>query len=98
MTLTVFSQGGQIKGVVRDKLTNMPVPFVNIIVSGTTNGTVSDTEGAFEIKNITNIRDFRAMMALLRKAKYVAVDTETDGLYRINVNLLSFACRRRFYN
>ena len=46
-------------------------------------------ERNFEIKNVTNIRDFRAMMALLRKAKYVAVDTETDGLYRINVNLLT---------
>lgn len=52
-SLNAFAQGGQIKGVVRDKLTNQPIPFVNIIVSGTTNGTVTNEEGLFELSNIT---------------------------------------------
>jgi len=43
----------------------------------------------FKIHRVDKIAQFRAMMKKLRPAKHVAVDTETDGLYRVNVNLLT---------
>jgi len=51
--LLSFSQNPHIKGKIIDKMTNEPVPFVNILVVNTTKGTTSDGEGNFEIKGLT---------------------------------------------
>ena len=48
-----FSQNaGTIKGKVIDMQTRANLPFVNVIVAGTSIGTFSDENGVFEIKNV----------------------------------------------
>lgn len=41
------------------------------------------------MERVDTIQQFRAMMKVIRPAKYVAIDTETDGLSRINVKMLT---------
>jgi outer membrane receptor for ferrienterochelin and colicin len=50
--LLSFAQEGIIKGKVTEKENgkNVPVPFVNIVIAGTTTGAVSDFDGNFSIK------------------------------------------------
>ncbi len=48
----LFAQTGTIKGKVVDETTQEPLPFVNVIVEGTTNGGTSDFDGNFTISNI----------------------------------------------
>ncbi|NUM69913.1 MAG: TonB-dependent receptor [Ignavibacteriaceae bacterium] len=43
---------GQITGRVLHHLTNQPVPFANVLVTGTTLGAATDTEGAFTISGL----------------------------------------------
>jgi iron complex outermembrane receptor protein len=41
-----------VKGVVKDKATGETLPGVSIVVKGTTNGTSTDFDGNFELKNV----------------------------------------------
>ncbi|MBT0809720.1 TonB-dependent receptor [Litoribacter ruber] len=52
MPLFIFAQGGEIKGRVYNPANNQPVPFANVIVLGTDQGTVTDEEGRYLIQNI----------------------------------------------
>ncbi len=45
----VSAQKGTIKGVVTDGETSEPLQFVNVLVEGTSTGTVTDANGAFQI-------------------------------------------------
>lgn len=45
----LFAQNGIIKGTVVDASTNEPLPFVNVVVFGTTLGSVTDLDGNFQI-------------------------------------------------
>lgn len=45
-------QNATVKGRVTDKLNNEPLPFVNVIISGTNIGTVSDENGNFQFKSL----------------------------------------------
>lgn len=47
-----FAQSGNIRGKVTDKRTGEPLPFVNIIVKGTTTGAATDVDGTYEIRNL----------------------------------------------
>jgi hypothetical protein len=47
---TVNSQTTKIRGKVTEKATNEPIPFVNIVLKGTTAGTVSDFNGEYFIE------------------------------------------------
>jgi TonB-linked SusC/RagA family outer membrane protein len=49
ITLTVFAQNIQVKGVVVAGEYKSPLPDVNVIVKGTTNGTITDMDGKFVI-------------------------------------------------
>jgi hypothetical protein len=49
---SLFSQQGSITGRVFDLVSNEPLPFVNIIVTGTTVGTISDMDGKFLISGL----------------------------------------------
>jgi hypothetical protein len=51
--MTLWAQTGQIKGVVRDQMTNEVLPYANVVVFGTVNGTMTDSIGRFEISNIS---------------------------------------------
>ena len=43
---------GKIEGIVKDATTNEPLPFVNIIIKGTTIGTTSDLDGKYIITGL----------------------------------------------
>lgn len=47
--LSLFGQNGVIKGKIVDATTNEPLPFVNVVVIGTSTGSVSDLDGNFQI-------------------------------------------------
>ena len=45
----VFAQNAEIKGVVVSGSDNFPLPGVNVVVKGTTNGTMTDIDGRFTL-------------------------------------------------
>ncbi|WP_321478424.1 TonB-dependent receptor [uncultured Bacteroides sp.] len=47
ITLTVFSQNIQIKGVIVNGQDSEPLPGVNVLLKGTSNGTITDLDGQF---------------------------------------------------
>lgn len=49
----VLAQSGEIKGLVISKTDNEPLIGVAIIVAGSSNGTVTDIDGKFTLKNVT---------------------------------------------
>jgi outer membrane receptor for ferrienterochelin and colicin len=48
-----MAQQAILKGRVTEGLTNEPLPFVNVIISGTTVGTVTDLDGNFQFKGLS---------------------------------------------
>lgn len=42
---------GQVRGTVLD-ITGLPIPGVNVIVKGTTNGTITNIDGVYELSNV----------------------------------------------
>lgn len=53
LPFSVFAQQASLKGRVVDAVNNEPLPFVNILVSGTTTGTVTDMDGHFILEGIS---------------------------------------------
>ena len=51
-SLGLFAQQAVLRGRVIDGTNNEPLPFVNIIVLGTTTGTVTDAEGKFQFTDL----------------------------------------------
>ncbi|MGB5384000.1 MAG: carboxypeptidase-like regulatory domain-containing protein, partial [Lutimonas sp.] len=49
ITGAIFAQKGTLLGVIQDKEFNDVLPFANVIVKGTNNGTTTDFEGAYEL-------------------------------------------------
>lgn len=47
------AQSGTIKGTIRNALNNEPLPFVNVIIENTDQGTVTDDNGFYEITGLT---------------------------------------------
>jgi len=55
LTVTVCvsnAQSGKISGKITDKMTGEALPFVNIVIEGTTQGAASDLEGYYNILNV----------------------------------------------
>ncbi|HRH66595.1 MAG TPA: TonB-dependent receptor [Bacteroidia bacterium] len=50
--ICTYGQSGTIQGTIVNKLTNEPVPFAPVILSGTTIGTTSGEDGTFEMKGL----------------------------------------------
>ncbi len=48
----VFAQQAALKGRIIEALNNEPMPFVNVIVSGTSIGTITDIDGNFQFKGL----------------------------------------------
>jgi hypothetical protein len=51
--IAVFAQRASLTGKVVDAVSNEPLPFVNIIVSGTALGTTTDLDGNFVLRGLT---------------------------------------------
>lgn len=52
LSSVVYSQNS-ISGWLKDTDTQEPVPYATVYIDGTTNGTVSDTDGFFELTNVS---------------------------------------------
>lgn len=50
--ITVFAQKASLRGKVVDAVSNEPLPFVNIVVSGTTTGTITNLDGDFLLSGL----------------------------------------------
>jgi TonB-linked SusC/RagA family outer membrane protein len=53
---TVYAQNTQVTGTVTDSSTGKPLPGVNILVEGTSQGTATDVNGTYKL-NVPNLRD-----------------------------------------
>ncbi len=53
-TFSLFAQNVEIKGVVVSGTDNFPLPGVNVVVKGTTNGTMTDMDGQFTLSAPAN--------------------------------------------
>src|SRR5690606_29622266 len=51
--VTALAQNASLRGRVVDAVNNEPLPFVNVIVSGTTTGTITDMDGNFVLTGLT---------------------------------------------
>ncbi len=51
--LSIFAQNN-VSGTVTDTNTNMPIPGVNVILKGSTNGTTTDFDGNYTVSDIKN--------------------------------------------
>jgi hypothetical protein len=49
----IWAQQASVKGRVVEALNNEPMPFVNVIVTGTTIGAVTDVDGNFQLTGLT---------------------------------------------
>jgi TonB-linked SusC/RagA family outer membrane protein len=70
-----LAQGVQVKGTITDE-TGAPVPGASIVVKGTTNGTVSNTEGRYTL-NLTNASSVLTVTYIGYLTKEVAVGNRT---------------------
>ncbi len=52
LSTSVLAQTGSIKGVVKNKFSNEPIPFATVVIEGTQLGSLTLDDGTFEIKNI----------------------------------------------
>ena len=52
LPFVTFAQSGEIRGLVKNKLTNEPIAFANVVIQGTTTGSTTDLEGKYSIKNL----------------------------------------------
>ncbi|MCY1721060.1 TonB-dependent receptor [Prolixibacteraceae bacterium Z1-6] len=85
LTLGVFAQTTTIKGVVTAASDGQPLPGVTVVVKGTTNGTITNFDGIYEIKVPTDA--VLAYSFIGMKTQEIAV----SGLTEINVQLESAA-------
>jgi iron complex outermembrane receptor protein len=77
-----FAQGGAVSGTVTDGATGMPLPGVNIIVKGTTNGATTDFDGNYTLSRLTNGDAIE-----FSYIGYVTSTSSYNGQTRINVTL-----------
>lgn len=47
-----WAQSGEIRGVVKNKLSNEAIPFANVVIQGTTIGTTTDIDGKYSIQKL----------------------------------------------
>lgn len=51
-SLNICAQNGIIQGRIFDPVNNESIPFANIVIQGTTNGTTSDIDGKYKIESL----------------------------------------------
>lgn len=78
--------GGPVKGKVVDKATGEPLFGVTVQVDGTTNGTVSDMDGFFEVRNTPDGAFFLVVKYLGFRSQIIPCDGTTG---EVNVAMLA---------
>ena len=51
-TLSISAQNVRVYGSVKNDLNNVPIPFANVVIDGTSKGTTTDIDGNFELLEI----------------------------------------------
>jgi hypothetical protein len=87
-TLAIFSQNAIIKGKVFNPINNEPVPFANVIIQGTTNGTSTDLDGNYEISGLEpKLYNLEATSLGFRKAVVYEIQTFNNRPVNIDIEL-----------
>lgn len=74
---SLFAQKASLSGKVHDVMSNEALPFVNIVVLGTTVGTVTDENGHFVLNNI-NPGFIRVEASFVGYKKYISAEIEVS--------------------
>ena len=61
------SQNYMIKGIVTDSITGEPLPYVAVILKGTTIGATTDLDGAFTLSSSSKVRTYRSLIWVIRR-------------------------------
>jgi hypothetical protein len=81
VSATVFAQGIPITGTVKDASTGEVLPGVNVVISGTTVGVITDLNGDYKIEADANSKLTFSFVGYLNQ------DIDVAGRSTINVNL-----------
>ncbi|MDX8337845.1 TonB-dependent receptor [Draconibacterium sp. IB214405] len=84
----MLAQNAAVSGKVVDAVSNEPLPFVNVLVSGTSNGTVTDETGHFEFRNLTpGFTRIEASFVGYKKAISVEVEVTNSSTHFVEILL-----------
>lgn len=85
LSATAIAQNLEIKGVVNEAGANLPLPGVNVLVKGTTNGTTTDFDGNFTLKNVKTgatllftYLGFKPIELQITDASFLTLEMEED--------------------
>lgn len=81
-TTTFFAQNQIVSGTVKVAEDNMPLPGVNVIVKGTSNGTVTDMQGSYSLEVPPN------SILVFSAIGFVSQEIEIDGQEELDVSLV----------
>lgn len=84
---TVYSQQIVIEGKVTDSITKEPIPFVSIYLSGTTIGTLTNSEGIYRLESILKGR-YEIVAAIVgNESTIISIDITNDEKKVVNFSL-----------
>ena len=86
LTIGAYSQNVRITGQVIDSKTSEPIPFANIIVSGTLQGTLTDLNGNYSLLLASSVND--SIRASLLGYKQFAKAIPNGNILKINFELV----------
>ncbi|MCC6551320.1 MAG: TonB-dependent receptor, partial [Ignavibacteriaceae bacterium] len=82
LTADLTAQSGKVSGRVTDKVTNEALPFVNVIIVGTTQGAATDLDGYYNILNV-------APGTYTIKASAIGYNPSSVSEVRVSIDLTS---------
>ncbi|GMU86550.1 MAG: hypothetical protein AMXMBFR48_17920 [Ignavibacteriales bacterium] len=82
LSAEISAQSGKISGRVTDKVTNEALPFVNVIIEGTTQGAATDLDGYYNILNV-------APGTYTVKASAIGYNSSSVSGVRVSIDLTS---------
>ena len=78
----MMAQTITVKGVVKESMTGEPIIGANVAVKGTTNGTISDISGMYQISNVSS-----NAVLIVSYIGYKTAEIPVNGKNTINVSL-----------
>jgi len=85
-----FSNTTSINGVVIDENNNTSIPFVNIAVSGSYHGTVSNASGEFVLHLPNNLINEKITFSCIGYETYVLLPPHTSNSFTIKLKPLAY--------
>lgn len=84
-SLSAFSQGAIVSGLIRDSLTKETLPYVSVYFKGTVDGNVSDKNGKFNIHTNSNSRTVVASMVGYKDKQVKLKNTQSPQTITIDL-------------